>query len=337
MGLGLNTDDLLTAVRNEAFLPTAGDQSAATLLAFADDVLATLISATIRPGREGRWLTSLDITIVPGTTSYELPPRALAQAVRGVMMVLPDGTTYPLTEMDPLVLKATYLPGSTVLPRWYGFIEEFLELGTVSADSGWSLRVYYLRSPNKLIATGGTDSSAINSFTEAGDVELTLPAIPGADIGTDGARVDIISGQEPYSVLAYDAVCNTTSVGVTLNLDTFDTSRLQPTAIQNHSKDYVCAAGTTVYPPIPRALWPALVRGTAEAALQATSSPGAGAMMARAQMAREAAVRVLMPRDDRRSRPIVGPRVRSRRPTTWCATCQGSFVVGQTRQSSQRR
>jgi len=305
MGLGLNTDDLLTAVRDEAFLPTAGDQSAATLLRFADDVLATLISATIRPGREGRWLTSLDITIVPGTTSYELPSRALAQAVRGVMMVLPDGTTYPLTEVDPLVLKATYLPGAAVAPRWYGFVEEHVELGTVSGDSGWALRVFYLRSPNKLIATGGTDSSSIVSFVDAADVTLTLPALAGADIGTDGARVDIISGQEPYSVLAYDAVCNTNASGVTLVLDTFDTSGMVA-AVQNHAPDYVCAAGTTVYPPIPRALWPALVRGTAEAALGATSSPGAAAMMGRAQMARDAAVRVLMPRDDRRSRPIVG-------------------------------
>lgn len=298
-----NTSDLLAAVRRTIFAPEVSDQSDADLLAFADEVLDTLIASTIRPGREGYWMSSSDIEIVPGTTEYDVPRRALGRTVRGVMAVCPDGRTYPLTDADPLALRARWEATNPVAcdPTHYAFEDVLLRLNAVSANPGWLLRVFYLRTPPRLITLA--EGSAILSV--ASDTELTVSGTPPF---SKPSLIDVVSGLEPYPTLFSDLPIDNTSAGsIEVVGSTFTTSPSNPPAfISPRQPAYAVPAETTVYPPIVRALWPALVKETAAACLAATRDPQAPSMKTDAEIARRQAVSALSPRDDRRSRAVVG-------------------------------
>lgn len=301
-----NTSDLLAAVRRTAFLPDTSDQSDADLLAFADEVLDTLISQTIRPGREGYWLTYSDVAIVPGTVEYDVPRRALGRTVRGVMAVTPDGRTYPLVDADPLELRTRWEATNQVAydPSHFAFEDVTIRLNAVSANSGWLLRVFYLRTPPRLI----TLAEGVPVLSVGGVKELIVDGTPPTDTFATGALIDVVSGTEPYPTLFQDLEVDLASAGSVMVLSTpFTVSPPNPPAnVQNRQPAYVVPAETTVYPPIVRALWPALVKGTAAACLAATRDPQASAMMTDAELARRQGVSTISPRDDRRSRAIVG-------------------------------
>lgn len=279
------------------------DQTDADLLALADEEIATIVSQAVKAGREGHWLTHDDIAIVPGTTTYDVPRRALAQSLRGAQVVTPEGQTYDLTPIDPLVLRTYYetQPGSG-LPVWYAFEGNKVNLGSVPPISGYTLRAFYLRAPSSLILT----SAAVSVVSVASAEELTVDGTPDATTFAGGALVDVVSGVEPFPVLFADLVVDATGAGsVTVVTSSFSTGT-PPAAVQNREPAYVCPAATTVYPQVPRAMWPALVRATAASALEAVRDSGADAMRQRAQAAMRSAIDITEPRDDRRSQSIVG-------------------------------
>lgn len=312
------TAGLLTQVRAAGFLPDVSDQSDATLLAFADEVVASLISATLRKDREGRLLSYSDTTIVPGTTRYALPRRAMAQTVRGVMVIRPDGTSYAITEADPLVLRQRFA-GQTANPDpwWYAFDgDNTIDLGAISAQSGWTLRVYYLPTQPKLITTA--EASIVVSTNYGGDPSsVELAASPPSTITTTGALVDIIAGAEPYGPRVTDCVVSSYSNPEVLLTQAVTSYGIADQTL-NRQPDYMCPAECTVYPPIPRALWPALVRYTLAKALSALGDPRKADVEVEASGELVQGLRVITQRDDRRSRAMVGDSpLRSGRAAGW--------------------
>lgn len=300
-----NTEALLAAVRRTIFAPDVTDQTDVDLLAFADEVLETLIAATIRPGREGYWLTSSDIAIVPGTVEYQVPRRALGRSVRGVMVVKPDGRTYPLTEGDPLVLRERWESSTpaTYDPTHYAFEDTTIRVNSVSPSSGWVLRVFYLRTPPRLITVA--EGALVLSVSST--KKLLVDGDPPAAM-VSGYLIDVVSGLEPYPTLFSDLPVDVTATGeITVVGTPFSTSPMNPPAdAPPRQPAYAVPSETTVYPPIVRSLWPSLVKGTAAACLDAQRDPQAASMAMGAEVARRQAVSALSPRDDRRSRAVVG-------------------------------
>ncbi len=301
--MGWTTDDLLSAVRRAAFLPDDSDQSDLDLLAFADDELDTLIASTIRPGREGHWLATADQDIVPGTAEYTVDRRALGRTVRAVMAVRPDGSEYAIDPLDPVELRMKFEQGATAEPRWYAFEAETIRLGAVPTETGWTLRLLYLRQPPKLVPTS-------YCFTVVEPVDTTNITVLETTYPTGLANatlVDFVSGTEPYITYSIDRL---TKALVSTNLELtagtpVDVTKVIETVLGRQA-DRICMAETTCYPPIPRTLWSALVRGTAAAAMAAVRDPAAVDMNARALIAKKQAVVVMNPRDNRRSKGIRG-------------------------------
>lgn len=301
------SDDLVAAVRREAFLPDTSDQSDADILAFADDALASLIAASIRPGRDGHWLTHADITITPGTTEYEVPRAALGRTVRGVMVVDPSNRTYPLTETDPLTLREHFSGSQTPNqdPWWYAFEGESILLGSTSATAGWTLRVFYLRTPPKLILS--TAGAAVESVSST--KLLVVTGTPDPTTFGAGAIIDLVSGIEPYPLIFSDLVVVSSGAGsveITASTFTVGPPSIPPAAVQNRQPAYVVPSECTVYPPVTRSMWPALVRATAASCLRAVRDPQAAQMQQDALEAKREATMVQLPRDNRRSRSLVG-------------------------------
>jgi hypothetical protein len=303
-----STTELLAAARRGVFAPDASDQSDTDLLAFADDVLAGFIAADVRAGREEFWLTSSDITIVPGTYVYDLPRRALAQSTRGIMAVTPQGQTYELDRMDPLAMRGMFI-GSGLTQTWpskFAFVSSnTFRIGSTVPEAGWVLRVFYLLTPPKLIAT--SEACLIEDVASAS--ELTVTGTPPTDTFATGALFDVVSGSEPYPTTFTDLVVAAPSAGAieTTTLPfTFGDPSVPPAQQVGRQPDYAVPAQTTVYPPVPRTLWPALVEGVGARMLAATRDPQAGAKMQSAMAALRDAQAVMQPRDNSRSMSIVG-------------------------------
>lgn len=304
--MAYTTDALVAAARREIFAPDASDQTDADVLAFADQELDTLITKCVRPGRDGRWLTHEDIAITPGTTDYPMPERALGRTLRGVMVVQPDGLSYPLTERDPLALRAQF-DGTTaqVAPVWYAIEEQTVRLGSVSSVAGYMLRVFYLLSPPRLILTSA--ASLIEAV--ASSSELTVSGTPDVTTFAVGAVFDVVSGDEPYPTIFRDLEVAATSAGgieATTSPFTFGSPSVPAAQVQNRAPAYAVPRDSTVYPPIVRQLWPSLVQATGAAMLEATNDDGAEAMRAKSERSMAKAIAALYPRDDRRSKSIVG-------------------------------
>lgn len=296
------SDDLLAEVRRAIFAPDTSDQSDTDLLAFADQALNTLIAASVRAGRGEHWLTTLDHTVVPGTVEYDMPRRALGRTLRGVMLVSSSGESRALQQVDALRLRETYRSSSTSgTPCWYAFEGEKVRLGVVPSSGTWTLRLFYLWSPPKLIATSG--GAAISGVTGSTTVTTALSSLPAA---VGAGYVDVVSGTEPYRVLSAD---NKVSLFAAPTI-TFTTSisglGLATPVVANRQPDYVVPAEQSVYPPIPRPMWPALVSETARLALRAVRDPQAASMAVEAQAHLGAARDIMNPRENRASMKIVG-------------------------------
>lgn len=305
------TDDLCAAVRRATFSPDVSDWTDADLLALADEEMATIVSQAVKAGREGHWLTHEDIPIIPGTTTYTVPRRALAKGLRGAQVVTPEGQTYDVTPLDPLVLRTYYetQPGNG-LPVWYAFEGNTINIGSSPAITGYTFRAFYLMAAPRLVLT-----SACGQIVDAAVDELTLTGTPGSGVTTVDAYVDLVSGTEPHITYSTDLVVTAWS-DPTLTLASFD--GVAAAAVINRDPDYVCPAETSCYPPIPVAMWPALVRATAASMLEAVGDDGAERMRQRAQAAMRSAIDITEPRDDRRAQSIVGSSaLRARHGRRW--------------------
>ena len=305
-----STTDFLTAVRRLAYLPDAGDIDATEILSRADDEMVTIIADAVKAGREGFWLTSEDITLLPDTRAYQMPRRALGRGVVGVQMVNSQGTAFTIPQIDPV----TGWNGRTtaITSYCYSFQADKLVFPT-APPSNYLLRVLYLRRPSRLVevSEGAAIVSAANSTQLAvTDVPTWMAAI-NSDLPP--LYVDIIRGDasfdQPYvDLLAIDY--NAGLGALTLGSD-IDTALFVDTdAISNDRVDYVCKRDETVYPVLPLELIPVLEAAVSMRILESLKDAQGAEMMGATLMQRKrAAVDIIEPRNQEGSRPIV--RIRS--------------------------
>lgn len=296
------TDDLLAEVRRAIFAPDTSDQSDTDLLRFGDQALNTLIAASVRAGRGEHWLYTLDHTIVPGTVEYDMPRRALGRTLRGVVLVSSSGESRALQQVDALRLREAYSSTSTSgMPQWYAFEGEKVRLGVVPSSGTWTLRLFYLMSPPRLIPT--TSGVSITGVTGSTTVTTASDPLPS---GVASGYVDVVSGTEPYRILSADNKVSLFSAPtITFNTSISGLGLASP-VVANRQPDYVVPAEQSVYPPIPRPMWPALVSETARLALRAVRDPQAASMAVEAQAHLGAARDIMNPRENRASMKIVG-------------------------------
>jgi len=294
-------------------MPDASDQSDTDILALADQELETLISEAVVSGRGEHWFRTEDTALVPGTTSYRLPRRLLGRAVRGVSVVQSTAAEYQLSQLDPLELRGLYTPGTAVRPAFFAFEGDFIKLGAVPAESGWTLRVHYVQKPSQLVAVSTTTMSRIAAIPSTTTLTL-LDVAPDANLTTSLSFFDIVRGAEPYDLLYIDRLTSSyANPTLTLNSSTpivVADFVMTPGLVAYSAKPgseafWVVQRDQTPFPPIPAAMWTALVYATTAAALAATGDPGAPRMGGRATAAKAQAVAMMSPRDERQTQTIV--------------------------------
>lgn len=301
------TTDLLTSIRREAFLPDAFDLSSADLLAIADEELATILAEVWKTSREERRVVTADIPLVANVRRYRTPRRSLAGGVRGVTVIDGSGAEGPADEISPMEVWRWQTSMGVIGFRYYFEGDEIVLPAPPNASSG-ALRVRYYERPPRLIEV--SEASAIVRATTP--LTLEVSAAPPTAIATPDALIDIVRGDSPFDTIYRDLISAGYDGVSELMLDL--STPIETAAISDRSggaafgarADYICPRDTTVYPPIPQEMHPALVsavlRRVGESQLDT-----AGANLAEASMRRriQAVVNISEPRNaDRKPRLV---------------------------------
>lgn len=312
--MAYTTDDLVTAVRRLAYLPDAGDITAAEILARADEEMTTLIADAVKAGREGFWLTSEDTPLSPSQTAYQLPRRALGRGVVGVQMVNAQGTAFTIPQIDPV----TGWNGRTVTINsyCYSFQADKIVFPT-SPPADYSLRVLYLRRPSRLAPV--SDGAKIVGVTTSHAIYVSGATVPAWMVALTGGGVmyvDTVRGDASFDasyvdLLTIEYVPDLGGEMLSLSSTIDPAQFVNLTAITNDRADYICRRDETVYPTLPIELQPVLEAATAKRiAISLKDMETAGALEATLHERKRAAVDIIEPRNEEGSRPIV----RSRSP-----------------------
>lgn len=302
-----STDDLVAAVRRRAYLPDTSDIDAAEILARADEELVTIIADAVKAGREGFWLTREDTSLSPSQTAYQLPRRALGRGVVGVQMVNSDGVGFTIPQIDPV----TGWNGRTIsiTSYCYSFQADKVVFPT-PPPSGYTLRVWYLRRPSRLVEVA--DAAAVSKALTTTTLEVTgAPSWMTGLVDAPPIYVDVVRGDASFDQSYVDQLATDYSGGVvTLSPGVTTSDFVDTTAISNDRVDYVCRRDETVYPTLPIELHPVLESATAVRILESLKDlDGAAAENATLRTRKKAAIDIIEPRNEEGSRPIV--RIRS--------------------------
>lgn len=276
--MAYTTADLLAAIGRRSFAPTGQiTYTDEDLLAVADEVLASEILPVILSVREEHFVTSVDYAITADQAAYDIPPRAIAMAVRDIWLV--DGSS--IDPSFPRVEPENAVGGSGAPAGWY-LQNNSIILDPSPATTAKTIRVFFTLAPGRhVLAASAGLISAINTSTNV----VTVSAIPST--WATGDVYDLIrkdGGQEPRSV----DLTSTLVTGNTITLPSL------PTGLA--VGDYVALAGETPLPFLPKELRPALAQGTAAQILADMNQPGAEKADAKFRRLLEGAVRMLAPR-----------------------------------------
>jgi hypothetical protein len=228
--MAFDTDTLLERIKRKGSLPE-GRFSDDELLDEASQVLIADVVPIIMSIRQEYYVKTTTTSLVAGQSEYDLPSRAVAQALREVKWV--NGTQIkdlPHIDFEEITQTRTGDPE-------YCYIENNkLVIYPTPASATGSLKIYYFRRPNELvIGTSGFRVTAID--TNTGNVTLS-----DSPTWTTANEVDVISPDDGYDIKEMDKSFS----AIATNVLTFTTL---PTTLA--VGDYICLAGQTVFPQLP--------------------------------------------------------------------------------------
>lgn len=275
------TDNLLNDVKAGSALPASnGLLSDAEILRLADQELRTTIAELLVEARSEHWVTYSDQTIVSGTAHYRIPDRAMANGLRDVVIRDSSGNEWsapPASATDRYLYSsgARLNPGS---PFAFAVENGRVVLLPTPAQSGYTLRLRFMARPGALVAPS---ACAVLASVTASSVVMT-GSVPSTISGLANL-VDIVRGDGMHEAWAQGLHPTAWNGSTTLTISgvtPVPTSDYDAPLLAAAKVDYVCVAGQTPYPPIPEALWPALVQATKVACLEAAGDrSGMGAAL----------------------------------------------------------
>lgn len=298
--MAYTSNDLLAGVRRLGYLPDASDLTDADLLGFADEEQVTLISAALKLEREEHYVTSVDYALDGVTRSYPIPTRAMGRMVRGIVLVSPTGITYPCPEVDPV--RGWLGRSSSATAYCHSISGDTIKLPG-PGPVGWSMRVFYLRRPSRLILTSSASAIALAPTT------TTITVVSNYTWVTKGLLLDIVKGLIPFECSYTDLLTASDAVSTTITLSAttpVDTSLVAVPTGTNQRTDWLCPAETTVFPQVPAEFWPALEAAVCRRALEALGDRAGVAVVSETYAKRvTAATDITAPRDESGGRAIV--------------------------------
>lgn len=293
-------DSLLFAgMRTYGLIPSSDNSATTTQLL---DILNRELRSYVVPFATGinedYFVESALVALVAGTTSYRLPSKAVASAIKSIEKVDASGA-------NPVPLFSCQSDEVYDIGRFRAVGDYYIEGNRIiltsdpGAGAGY-IKVRYARRLNRIVASA--TCAEVTSFN-AGAKTVTYTVAPSPAF-TSGAKFDLIRGSAHFDVLTPVEDVATLS-GSTLTFTTALPSELAATGTTNTEGDWVAPAGQTPIANVPLELQDLLVVRCVEVYLRARSDPRVTELR-NARLEVEAAVRTLIkPRVSADDRPLL--------------------------------
>lgn len=285
-----DTTALLASIRRLAYMPTstATGSADADLLALANFEMQSSLVPRLRRCNEEFFVTQTDVPVAVGQASYNIPSRAAGATLRDIQAIVNGSATAPLARLNITDLPALNPFGAAQTGVPIGFYlsgNQVTLYPAPSSSSFTSLRLFYERRPNDLVATA--TSQRIASI-DTGALTVTTGAAPSSIV--TGDMVDLIRGSPHFDTLAMDLTLADVT-GAVLTLPSLPSA---PFAVA--VGDYVLAVGTSPVPQLPVGLHEVLAQRVAVKLLESRGDPDTGPQSSRLVEMEKAAFDLLTPR-----------------------------------------
>lgn len=238
------SDDLVTLVRRDSFLPAAQRNfPVATILQIADEETVNGIARVLKSLQMGFYEEDADSTMTVGLARYDLDRYAMWNAVRRIDLLDTDGTE---VQLNQITREQIYDYSTTGQGRPEAFIFEDKQVRFFPIpDAAYTMRQAIYRRPGQLVPM----ASAAQVLTAVGTTVTYTASKPS----TFGAATihDFYRGTSPFRRIG-TAITATGSPGATQqSFASASVSLLQ-------AGDWVCVRGQTIFPGVPCDLIPHL-------------------------------------------------------------------------------
>lgn len=284
------TDFLVKSVRRRPLAPKVGS--------FVDDDVVTLLNEELQSfilpvllTVNGEYLVhNLDTIVTAGTSTYEIPARAVGGKLRDVSWKY-DNRYVSLQQTEP-ERKHTF--SESGCPEAY-YMEGNRIVLCPNPDTNGTARFSYYRRPNELVMTADCGKVATVSV---GATTTSITVAGASYTKFANQKCDVVRGTGQFSWLAYETT--PTSIGSTL---IFQNSALPTVSVG----DYVCLSETSCVPQIPQEMFAALCQRVSAVILAGVASPMAAQAEQRAQIMLAEVKKLLMPRSEGTGRVVINP------------------------------
>lgn len=261
-----DTTRLLDQVTLKATLPD-GRFTNQEILDLASDALISEIAPLMISAREEYYVRAATYSVVAGTASYEVPPRALGGSLRLVTLTIADQVT-KLDRIEPEDLTTT----KTGKPEYFYMQGDNVVLYPTPDAAYGTLTLQYFTRPNSLVEpTSCAQITAINGNVLTASIPTTW---------TTADTFDIVRGTSGFSLKGLDLAAsqvNPTDITITGTL---------PSDVA--VGDWISLAGEACFPYAPSDAHQLLVQLTVVSCLEALGDQtNLGPAMARAQALKE--------------------------------------------------
>lgn len=250
----LTSDKLIASIRRRAMIPndTATFEDS-DLLEIANEEIDVEILPSLLSLNEEFLVTHVDIPLVDSQTRYEIPYRAVANKLREVVLVS-GNNLYEVTRTD-LEYLADYSGWNLNTGNNVVYVEnnEIVFASVNSVNNYDHLRVYYYRSPSRLVET---DRVGQITFIDKANGIVRVDHFP--DNYSNLPTMDFVSGSVANKIYNFDIA--PTSVNKNVKEIYFNSADI-PDTLQ--VGDYLCESQETVIPQIPSEMHPVLAQSVA--------------------------------------------------------------------------
>lgn len=281
---------LLTALRDEGYVPSDESASSARLLGVLNRQQRTWLTKLMLSVREDYQLASVDVDLTAGQTVVPVPSRAVGAALK-LVSFLDNGIPVPLNPINSEQVHANSVLGGA---GDYSMQGNNLVLSS-SAAAGSTLRIQYFRRMNEMVDE--SEAGEVASFS-SGAKTITLAGTVPTLFDTASTTYDIVRGTPHFDTLSASVVA--TRAGQVL---TFTDALPADLAIG----DWVALEGQTPICQAPLELHDVLAFKGCQAYLRARGDPKAAAMQTEIDEMRADALSLLAPRVQGSAHVFINP------------------------------
>jgi len=242
------SDLLIDAIKRNAGIPTSQKKfQNSDFLAFLNEELGLTVVGELVALNEDYFITTKDTALVASTSRYAIPVTAIGWKLDSIGHVDSNGSYRKLDKITRSQ-RDMYDTSESGTSPWAYYVEgnNIVTVPDMGSNVDGSLRFDIIEIQNELVLS--SSCGLISSVTDLGsDYRLTVGSVPSTDDG-----VDIISGTNPFNIIAQGKSATVSSPNVTVSQDDFSRAPV--------AGDYVAPYGQTPIPNIPEDYHPILAQ-----------------------------------------------------------------------------